>query len=66
MQADIAVSPEVASAFSFSDIAGNANVLIFPDLVSGNIAYKLLSQIGQATTIGPVITGIENQLMLCQ
>lgn len=62
MQADIAVSPELATEFSFSQIAGNANVLIFPDLVSGNIAYKLLSHIGQATTIGPVITGIRRPI----
>lgn len=62
MQADIAVSPELAGEFSFSNIAGKANVLIFPDLVSGNIAYKLLSQIGQATTIGPVITGIRRPI----
>jgi malate dehydrogenase (oxaloacetate-decarboxylating)(NADP+) len=62
MQADVAISPDVSSEFSFSKIAGNANVLIFPDLVSGNIAYKLLSHIGQATTIGPVITGIRRPI----
>jgi malate dehydrogenase (oxaloacetate-decarboxylating)(NADP+) len=58
MQADTAVSSVIAEDFAFSDIAGKANVLIFPDLVSGNIAYKLLSEIGKATAIGPVITGL--------
>lgn len=62
MQADVAISPEVSAEFPFSKIAGNANVLIFPDLVSGNIAYKLLSHIGQVTTIGPVITGVRRPI----
>lgn len=58
MQADTAISAHFAQEYSFSEIAGTANVLIFPNLVSGNIAYKLLSVMGGATTIGPVITGV--------
>ena len=58
MQADTAISAKFTKEYAFSDIAGTANVLIFPNLVSGNISYKLLSEIGGATTIGPVLTGV--------
>ena len=58
MQADTAVNPILAKQdFPFSNIAGKANVLIFPDLASGNIAYKLLQELGNATAIGPIIVG---------
>ena len=61
MQADTAVNPVLAKQdFPFSDIAGNANVLIFPDLASGNIAYKLLQELGNATSIGPIIVGFSH------
>ena len=58
MQADTAISENFAKEYPFSNIAGTANVLIFPNLVSGNISYKLLSEIGGVTTIGPVLTGV--------
>ncbi len=59
MQADTAVNAELAgNDFPFSSIQGDANVLIFPGLASGNIAYKLLRELGGATAVGPVIMGL--------
>ena len=58
MQTDTAISENFAKEYPFSDIAGTANVLIFPNLVSGNVSYKLLSEVGGVTTIGPVLTGV--------
>jgi len=59
MQLETAVVPEVAlEYFPFSQIKGDANVLIFPDLHSGNIAYKLMQRLGGAETIGPILTGL--------
>jgi len=59
MQADTALDPVKAKTdFDFSEIAGRANVLIFPDLASGNISYKLLRDLGGATAVGPIIVGL--------
>lgn len=59
LQADTAVNPETAKrVFPFSKIQGDANVLIFPDLTSGNMAYKLLRELGGATAVGPLLVGL--------
>ncbi len=59
MQADTAVNAELAAQdFPFSQIQGDANVLVFPGLASGNIAYKLLRELGGATAVGPVLMGL--------
>jgi malate dehydrogenase (oxaloacetate-decarboxylating)(NADP+) len=59
MQADTAVNPQkIADGFPFSALKGAANVLIFPDLTSGNIAYKLLEHLASAENLGPLLTGI--------
>jgi malate dehydrogenase (oxaloacetate-decarboxylating)(NADP+) len=67
MQADTAVVPEIIEKeFPFSDLKGRANVLIFPDLNSGNIAYKLMARIGQATVIGPILMGMRKPIHVLQ
>jgi malate dehydrogenase (oxaloacetate-decarboxylating)(NADP+) len=59
MQLEPAIDPEIAGhLFPFSRIQGDANVLIFPDLHSGNLAYKLMQRLGGAETIGPILTGL--------
>ena len=67
MQADTAVSPEILSrSFSFSSLKGPANVLVFPDLTSGNIAYKLLAKLGGATLVGPFLMGMKKSVNVLQ
>ena len=59
MQLETAIDPETAREhFPFSRIQGDANVLIFPDLHSGNLAYKLVQRLGGAETIGPILAGL--------
>ena len=59
VMADVAVSPELLEkSYPFSTLKGGANVLIFPDLASANIAYKLLSKLGGGETLGPLLMGM--------
>ena len=59
LQADAALVPSVgAKKAPGSDIAGKANVLVFPNLEVGNIGYKMVQRLGDAIAIGPVLQGI--------
>jgi malate dehydrogenase (oxaloacetate-decarboxylating)(NADP+) len=67
MQADTAVVPEIAAeTFPFCEIKGGANVLIFPDLQSANICYKLMQRIGGAEAIGPILIGMNKPINVLQ
>jgi len=59
MQADTAVDETTLRTYPFSKLTEPANVLIFPNLASGNIAYKLLNRLGGATAIGPILVGMQ-------
>ncbi len=59
MQADTAVDfATLTSTFGFSRLKGPANVLVFPDLTSGNIAYKLIGHFATAEVLGPMLAGV--------
>jgi malate dehydrogenase (oxaloacetate-decarboxylating)(NADP+) len=67
MQADTAVVPEILlETYPFSTLKAEANVLIFPDLEAGNIAYKLMQRLGGAEAIGPILMGLGKPVHVLQ
>jgi malate dehydrogenase (oxaloacetate-decarboxylating)(NADP+) len=64
MQADVAVSPEnLKRRYPFSSVQ-SANILVFPELAAANTAYKLMSKLGGAEAIGPVLVGMNKPIHL--
>jgi malate dehydrogenase (oxaloacetate-decarboxylating)(NADP+) len=67
MMADTAVVPEIIlEDYPFSTLKGGANVLVFPDLDSANIAYKLMLRIGGAEALGPIVVGLSKPVHVLQ
>jgi len=68
IQANMAVNPDIQQeVYPFSDIASEgANTLIFPNLAAGNIAYKLLMELGGANAVGPILLGMNKPVHILQ
>ncbi|MFQ5794473.1 MAG: NADP-dependent malic enzyme [Candidatus Bipolaricaulia bacterium] len=67
MQVDTAVVPEILNhTYPFNELKEAANVLIFPDLESGNIGYKLLQRLGNAEVVGPILAGLKKPAYVLQ
>ncbi|MCX2818179.1 NADP-dependent malic enzyme [Haladaptatus sp. F3-133] len=67
MQADTAVVEDILKGtYDFAELSEPANVLIFPNLESGNIGYKLLQRLGGAEAIGPMLVGMDKPVHVLQ
>ena len=66
MQADVALVEEARLPYPFSTLGKNANILIFPNLDAGNVAYKLLAATGRGTVIGPLVLGMKKPVNVLQ
>ncbi len=67
MQADTAVNPEIVERiFPFCEIEDGANILIFPTMEAGNIAYKLVQQLGGGEVLGPFLMGVKKPANVLQ
>jgi malate dehydrogenase (oxaloacetate-decarboxylating)(NADP+) len=67
MQADTALVEEMLTdTYEFSELDEAANVLVFPNLESGNIGYKLLQRLGDADAIGPMLVGMDKPVHVLQ
>ena len=67
MQADLAVEPTIARQdYPWSEVQGDANVLVFANLDAANAAYKLLWRLGGAEVIGPILQGINKPVHVLQ
>jgi malate dehydrogenase (oxaloacetate-decarboxylating)(NADP+) len=66
MMADTAVVPELLAEYPFSRLRDKANVLVFPSLEAGNIAYKLMLRVGGAEALGPILMGLSKPVHVLQ
>jgi malate dehydrogenase (oxaloacetate-decarboxylating)(NADP+) len=68
IQANVALNPEILSEnYPFSDLMkGRPNILVFPNLASGNIAYKLLQELKTAEAVGPILLGMKKPVHVLQ
>ena len=65
MTVDVALNPQAAAAYPFSRLTGPANVLIVPARHSASISVKLMQEMGGATVIGPILTGVSKPIQIC-
>jgi malate dehydrogenase (oxaloacetate-decarboxylating)(NADP+) len=65
MTVDVALNPQAMEAYPFSRLCGPANVLVVPARHSASISVKLMQELGGATVIGPILTGIHRPVQVC-
>jgi len=65
MTVDMALNPEVMKQYPFCRLTGPANILVVPARHSASISVKLMQEMGGATVIGPILTGIDKQVKIC-
>src|SRR5690349_6276426 len=67
MQADVALSKAtMEQMFPFCRLSDAANVLVFPNLVAGNAAYKILQSLSKASAVGPILLGVARPVTVLQ
>ena len=65
MTVDVALNPIAQEAYPFQRLTGPANVLVVPARHSASISVKLMQEMGGATVIGPILTGIDKPIQIC-
>jgi malate dehydrogenase (oxaloacetate-decarboxylating)(NADP+) len=65
MTADVALNAEVLASYPFCRLTAPANILVVPARHSGSISVKLMQELGGATVIGPILSGIDRPVQLC-
>ncbi|MFV0473909.1 MAG: NADP-dependent malic enzyme [Pikeienuella sp.] len=65
MAADVALDPAAMAAYPFCRLSGPANVLVMPARHSASISTKMLDELGGATVVGPILTGLERPVQIC-
>ncbi|SCM69379.1 NADP-dependent malic enzyme [Donghicola eburneus] len=65
MTVDVALNPKSAEAYPFSRLSGPANILVVPARHSASISVKLMQEMGGATVIGPILTGVDQSIQIC-
>jgi len=65
MTVDVALNPEVMAQYPFTRLSGPANILVVPARHSASISVKLMQEMGGATVIGPILTGLAHPIQIC-
>jgi len=65
MTVDVALNAQAQKSYPFSRLTGPANILVVPARHSASISVKLMQEMGEATVIGPILTGVDKPIQIC-